>query len=82
MGQLKFLERRLQKDKALKQCYQETIDTDVKIGYIRKVDLHGAGLAIFEIFSFIVNICKFFILCCFSCSLKAKYPNFEVLRAT
>ena len=44
--------------------------------------LHGAGLANFEIFSFIVNICKFFILCCFSCSLKAKYPNFEVLRAT
>ena len=38
MGQLKFLERRLQKDKALKLCYQETIDTDVKIGYIRKVD--------------------------------------------
>ena len=29
MGQLKSLERRLQKDETLKKRYQETIDTDV-----------------------------------------------------
>ena len=38
MGQLKSLERRLQKDEALKKRYQETIDTDVNAGYFRKVD--------------------------------------------
>ena len=38
MGQLKSLERRLQKDDTLRQRYQETIDTDVKAGYVRKVD--------------------------------------------
>ena len=38
MGQLKSLERRLQKDEALKKRYQETIDTDVNAGYVRKVD--------------------------------------------
>ena len=38
MGQLKSLERRLQKDGALKKRYQETIDTDVNAGYVRKVD--------------------------------------------
>ena len=38
MGQLKSLERRLQKDETLKKRYQETIHTDVNAGYIRKVD--------------------------------------------
>ena len=38
MGQFKTLERRLQKDEALKKRYQETIDTDVNPGYVRKVD--------------------------------------------
>ena len=38
MGQLKSLERRLQKDKTLRKRYQETIDTDVNTGYIQKVD--------------------------------------------
>ena len=38
MGQLKSLERRLQKDETLKKRYQETIDTDVNAGYVRKVD--------------------------------------------
>ena len=33
MGQLKSLERRLQDER-----YQKTIDTDVKAGYVRKVD--------------------------------------------
>ena len=38
MGQLKSLERRLQKDETLKKRYQETIGTDVNAGYVRKVD--------------------------------------------
>ena len=38
MGQLKSLERRLLKDDALKKRYQETIDTDVNAGYVRKLD--------------------------------------------
>ena len=38
MGQLKSLERRLQRDEALKKRYQKTIDTDVNAGYVRKVD--------------------------------------------
>ena len=38
MGQLKSLEQRLQKDETLKKRYQETIDTDVNAGYVRKVD--------------------------------------------
>ena len=38
MGQLKSLERRLQKDETLRKRYQETIDTDVNAGYVRKVD--------------------------------------------
>ena len=38
MRQLKSLERRLQKDEALKKCYQETINTDFNAGYVRKVD--------------------------------------------
>ena len=38
MGKLKSLERRLQKDETLKKRYQETIDTDVNAGYVRKVD--------------------------------------------
>ena len=37
MGQLKSLERRLQKDYMLRKRYQETIDTDVKAGYVCKV---------------------------------------------
>ena len=37
VGQLKSVERRLQKDDMLRTCYQETIDTDVKAGYVRKV---------------------------------------------
>ena len=37
MGQLKSLERRLQKDDMLQKRYQETIDTDVKAGYVHKV---------------------------------------------
>ena len=38
LGQLKSLERRLQKDETLKKRYQETIDTDVNAGYVQKVD--------------------------------------------
>ena len=38
MGQLKSLERRLQKDDMLQKRYQETIDIDVKAGYFRKVE--------------------------------------------
>ena len=38
MGQLKSLEQRLQKDETLRKRYQETIDTDVNNGYVRKVD--------------------------------------------
>ena len=38
MGQLKSLERILQKDGTLGKWYQETIDTDVNAGYVRKVD--------------------------------------------
>ena len=38
MGQLKSLERRLQKDETIRKRYQETIDTDVNAGYVRKVD--------------------------------------------
>ncbi|XP_075239333.1 uncharacterized protein LOC142334891 [Convolutriloba macropyga] len=38
MGQLRSLEKRLQKDDTLRQRYQETIDTDVKAGYVRKID--------------------------------------------
>ena len=41
MGQLKSLERRLQKDDMLRKRYQETIDTDVKAGYVRKVQQVG-----------------------------------------
>ena len=37
LGQLKSLERRLQKDDMLQKRYSETIDTDVKAGYVRKV---------------------------------------------
>ena len=38
MEQLKSLERRLQKHETLRKRYQETIDTDVNAGYVRKVD--------------------------------------------
>ena len=38
MGQLKSLERRLQKDETLRKRYQETIETNVNAGYVRKVD--------------------------------------------
>ena len=38
MGKLKSLERCLQKDEALKKRYQDTIDTDVNAGYVRKVE--------------------------------------------
>ena len=38
MGQLKSLERRLQKDETLRKRYQETIDSDVNAGYVRKID--------------------------------------------
>ena len=37
MGQLRTLERRLRKDDMLRKRYQETIDTYVKAGYVRKV---------------------------------------------
>ena len=37
-GQLKSLERRLQKDETLRKRYQETIDTDLNAGYVRKFD--------------------------------------------
>ena len=37
MGQLKFLGRRQEKDDMLLKGYQETIDTDVKAGYVHKV---------------------------------------------
>ena len=36
-GQLKSLERRQQKDDMLQKRYQKIIDTDVKAGYVRKV---------------------------------------------
>ena len=38
MAQLKSLERRLQKDDMLRKRYQETINTDVKAGYVRRVE--------------------------------------------
>ena len=38
MGQLKSLERRLQKYEKPRKHYQETTDTDVNAGYVRKVD--------------------------------------------
>ena len=38
MGQLKSLERRLQKNETLRKRYRETIDADVNAGYVRKVD--------------------------------------------
>ena len=38
MGQLKSLEPRLQKDETLGKRYQETIDTNVNAGHVRKVD--------------------------------------------
>ena len=38
MGQLKSLERRLQKEETLPKRYQETIDTDVSAGCVRKND--------------------------------------------
>ena len=38
MGQLKTLEQRLQKDDLLRNRYQETRDTDVKAGYVSKVE--------------------------------------------
>ena len=38
MGKLKSLERRFQKDEALNKRYQDTIDTDVNAGYVRKVE--------------------------------------------
>ena len=38
MGQLRSLEKRLQKDDKLRQRYQETIDTDVKAVYVQKID--------------------------------------------
>ena len=37
MGQLKSLERRLQKNETVRKRYQETIDTDLTAGYLRKV---------------------------------------------
>ena len=40
-GQLKSLERRIQKDELLMKRYQGTIDTDVNAGYVRKVDQAG-----------------------------------------
>ena len=36
--QLKSLEGRLQRDEKLKKLYQETSDTDVNAGYVRKLD--------------------------------------------
>ena len=38
MGQLKSLERRLQKNGTLQRRYQENIDTFVKAGYVRKIE--------------------------------------------
>ena len=38
MGQLKSLERRLQIYETLQKRYQETIDMDVHVGYVQKVD--------------------------------------------
>ena len=38
MGQLKSLERRLQKKETLRKHYQKTIGTDVNAEYVRKVD--------------------------------------------
>ena len=38
IGQLKSLGQCLQKDETVRKRYQETIDTDVNAGYVRKVD--------------------------------------------
>ena len=38
MAQLKSLERSLQKDDLLRKRYQESIDTDVNAGYVRRVE--------------------------------------------
>ena len=38
MWQMKSLERRFQKNEALKKRYQDTIDTDVSAGYVRKIE--------------------------------------------
>ena len=38
MGQLKSLERRQQKGDILRKRYQETIDTDAKASFVRKVE--------------------------------------------
>ena len=38
MGQLKSLERRLQKVETLRKRYQETTDTDVNAVHVRKID--------------------------------------------
>ena len=38
LGQLKSLERRFQKDVALKQRYEATIETDLEKGFVRKLD--------------------------------------------
>ena len=38
MGQLRSLEKRLQKNDTLRQRYKETIDTDVKAGYVCEID--------------------------------------------
>ena len=38
MRQLRSLEQGLQKDDTLRKPYQETSDTDIKAGYIRKID--------------------------------------------
>ena len=37
LGQLKYPERRLYNDYTLKKRYQETIDTEVKAGYVGKI---------------------------------------------
>ena len=39
MGQLKSLERRVQKIEMLEKRYQESIDTDVNAGCVGKVDI-------------------------------------------
>ena len=44
MGQLKSLEPRLQKDETLQKRYQETIDTDVNAGYVRKLQLRSVAI--------------------------------------
>ena len=38
IGHFKSIERRLQKDETIRKRYQETIDTDVNAGHVRKVD--------------------------------------------